>query len=333
MSYETFRTDVLTGLADLVPQHLLDDVMNVIDIASQQYDFQRKEVALTVYRDVPDTVKMYIASKAIQNLSKGTLQNYYNMLCNFFRAVHKPFDAITTNDIRTYLFAYKQTRKICDRTLEQIRIYLNSFFTWCVDEGMLVKNPVSRISAIKFQQNQRHVLSPLELEKMRFSCSSLREKAMLDTLYSSGLRVSELCALKICDVDLDNRTVHVLHGKGDKERTSYINAEAVISISAYLSSRTDDSPYMFVNLYGEKHSIQKRTVEEEIFRIAQRAGLDADIITPHCLRHTFATTLIRNGCPVEHVQRMLGHAKLSTTMIYARIDDDDVRRNHERCAI
>ena len=333
MSYELFRTDLFTSLMDILPQEKLAEVMNAVDVAAQGYEFERKNTSLTVFLPIPEPLKMYIASKATENLSKATLKNYYYLLVKFFSYVKKPFDSITTNDVRNFLLAYKASRQISDRTLEQIRVYIHCFYDWCVNEGLLFRNPVNLIHAIRYQAKERYVISPLELERMRFNCVTLREKAIIDVLYSSGLRVTELCRLKKEDIDLGARTIHVKQGKGNKDRTTYINAEAVISLTAYLNSRSDTCPYVIVNINGEKHMVNKRTIESEVRKVAERAGLSTEKISPHNFRHTFATTLIRNGCPIEHVQKMLGHSKLSTTMIYARIDDEDVRRNHERCAI
>ena len=335
MSYELFRTDVLTQLSCVLQPNLLEKVMNVLDQSAQQYDFKRKEVALTTYQVVPEPVQMYLAAKATENLSKGTLRNYLYLLNDFFHTLCKPIAEITTNDVRLYLFNYKQKHNISERTLEQKRIYLNCFFEWCINnlEETITKNPVSKISTIHFHEKQREAATQSELERMRFACKTYREKAIIDVLYSTGCRVSELCQLKTEDINWNNRSVHILHGKNDKERITYLNAEAMISLQAYLNSRKDISPYVFVASKGfQKGRMGKRAIEVEVKNIVERAGITKNI-TPHTLRHTFATTLLRNGCPVEHIQKMLGHAKLSTTMIYAKVDDEDVRRNHEKYAI
>lgn len=333
MSYELFRNDVYNELSKQLSACQLETVLKTIDKIALEYNFSKAETALTVVNNIPAAVKYYIASKATENLSHGTLTNYYNMLKNFFSTLQKRLEDINSNDIRTYLTWYQQQRNISDRTKEQMRIYLNGFFDWCVNEDMLVKNPVTRVHAIKFNQKERYVVSQMELEKMRFACNTKREKAIIDILVSSGLRVTELCDLKKQDIDWDTKSVHVRHGKGDKERVTYINAEAVISVSAYLDDRNDNSPYIIVNERGEqKRRLGKKTIETIVQNIAQRAGV-SEKVNPHNLRHTFATNMIRNGCPVEHVQKMLGHTKISTTMIYTRINDEDVRRNHERCSI
>ena len=224
-------------------------------------------------------------------------------------------------------------RNQCDRTKNQNKIYLNSFFEWLLNEGYINKNPVRNMKAIKYHETRRYVLSTLEVEMMRCACETLRERAVFDVLYSSGLRVSELCSLKKQDVDFENREIHVRHGKGDKERITYFNASAVMSLRAYLNSREDTSDYVIVGLRGERKMLDKRTIEEEIARVSERAGLSEKKIRPHNLRHTFATRMIANGCPVEIVQMMLGHSKISTTMIYAHIAQNDIKVSYEKYAV
>ena len=335
MSYELFRTDVLTQLNGILQPRMLEQVLNVLDQASQQYEIKRKEVALTVYTAIPEPVKMYLAAKATENLAKGTLRNYLYLLKDFFGTVSKPIEQITTNDVRLYLFNYRNKKNVLDRTLEQKRVYLKCFFDWCVDnlDDKITKNPVNKISTIRFHEKKMEPATLAELERIRFACNTIREKALIDVLYSTGCRVSELCQLQTNDICWDTRTVHIIHGKNDKERVTYLNAEAMISLQAYLNSRKDISPYLFAPIKRVANGkIGKRAVEVEVHNIVERAGITKNI-TPHTFRRTLATTLLRNGCPVEHIQKILGHAKLSTTMIYAKIDDDDVRRNHERYAI
>ena len=106
-----------------------------------------------------------------------------------------------------------------------------------------------------------------------------------------------------------------------------------MSLRAYLNSREDTSDYVIVGLRGERKMLDKRTIEEEIARVAERAGLSEKKIRPHNLRHTFATRMIANGCPVEIVQMMLGHSKISTTMIYAHIAQNDIKVSYEKYAV
>ena len=334
MSYELFRNDFIEKLANNFTEEQMDSILYCMDQASVMYDFARKEVSLSVYGGIPDVVKLYITARATENLKKGTLVNYYNLLKNFFLLVRKPYDEINSTDIRLFLQNYQLMKKHSDRTKNQNKVYLNAFFTWLYNENMINRNPVSSLKPIKYHEGKRYSLSVLEAEKMRYACKTLRERVIFDILYSSGVRVSELCDLLRSDVNIENRSVRIRHGKGDKERMTYINPVAALSLQSYLASRTDDSPYLIVNERGkEKSKITKRTIENEIKKISERAGLINKNIRPHNLRHTFASVMIKNGCPVEMVQQLLGHSKISTTMIYTHLDQEDVRRSYERYAV
>lgn len=334
MLYEAFRADMYGVLSPIVSQEELYNILEAIDSVAVKYSFSKKAVELSVVNGDPDILVEYIASKATENLKKQTLYNYYLYLKNMFLTIGKDYDKIEATDIRLYLTWYKNQHGISDRTKEQVRVYINSFYKWCMDEGKINRNPCVKINPIKYHKNQRYIIKQDELELIRFNCQTLREKAIVDILFASGLRVTELCDLKIEDINWTFKSIHVKHGKGDKERTTFFNSEALISLKAYLNSRTDDCPYVIVNERGkEKHRIGKKAIELEIHQVSDRAGLSTKKINPHNFRHTLATYLIGKGCPVEYVQMILGHSKISTTMIYARISEEEVRRNYERYSI
>lgn len=334
MSYELFRIEMITGLTPLLAEEKMKDVVNVIDNIALSYDFSKKEMSLSVVGVVPEVVKMFVAAKATQRLAQDTLQNYYLNLKNFFSAVCKPVDRIDSNDIRAYLFNYQKIRGISDRTLDEIRIELNTFFEWCVNNINLASNPCKNVDPIRYYAKQREIYKPNELELARANCRTIREKAIIDLLYSSGIRVTELCNLKITDINLYTMELTVRCGKGKKDRITYINAEAAVSFKMYLNTRTDNCEYAIVNIRGkEKHRIGKKSIERVVKNVSSRAGIDPGKSKPHNLRHTFATTLLQNGCPIQHVQRMLGHSKISTTMIYTTICDNDVRQSYNKCSM
>ena len=334
MSYEFFRTDVLSNLSGVLPEDLIPPAINAVDRTAVGYEFSPRNVSLIVVDGIPEPLRIYIATRATEKLSKETLRNYFYTLRTFFLYVAKDLDRITANDIRCFLFDYQRRTGISDRTLDSKLGQINTFFDWCVKEDILVTNPCAKVLRIKYYAEPRNPLDPVELEMMRQSCTCRREKAIVDLLFSTGLRVSELCALKFEDIDLHERSVRVMHGKGNKYRMTYMNAEAVVSLRMYMAERIDNCPFVIVNKRGqEKHRLTKKAIEEEIKRICQRAEINSKKAHPHNLRHTFATVMIRNGAPVQHVQKLLGHTKLETTMIYAKDNQDDIKRTHERCAV
>ena len=339
MSYETFRNEVLLNMAaDEMPVEQIVPAIHAVDKAATKYDVVRKETGLTVINGVPEVLKHYIGTRATENLSPDTLKNYFYTLRDFFMTVNRPVSKVTANDIRCYLYDYKKKNNVSDRTLEQKRLTIKNFYAWCLREDVyddLKKNPCETVSTIKYYAKPREPFTMSELETIRVCCEDVRERAIVDILVSAGLRVTELCDLKKDDIDLIERTVKVRHGKGNKFRMTYISAETVVSLRRYFNTRTDSCPYVFVNKRGsEKHQIHKKVIEQIFANICVRAGIeDPDRRHPHNLRHTFATVMLQNGAPIQHVQKMLGHAKLETTLVYAKDNLQDIKRTHERCAV
>lgn len=331
MSYESFRADMASRLQPLIPDPLqLQAVLFAIDDAASSYQISRNTTALIVYEEIPDAVRLYIAAKSVENVARGTLSNYYHALRHLFAAMHYPLEKITTNDIRLYLHQYKQTRNVKDATLDGLRVIFNGFFEWCLDEGIISKNPVRRISPIRQPDPQRLPLNALELEKVRSVCQTLREKALVDFLYSTACRVSECCAMNRENVNFTDHTVRIEHGKGDKARTTFLNAEAEISLQAYLAVRQDDNPALFVSSRGKHGRLGVKAIQNEVAKIVARADISVHV-TPHIFRHTAASLALQRGMPVEQVQRFLGHAKIQTTLRYAKVLDADVKASHQRC--
>ena len=329
MNYETFRAEVIMKMQENGIGDMSERMTAILDSLADKYDFTTKQTQLSVVNGIPEIVKIYIASRSVENLSKNTLTHYYGILSHFFDGVKKPFTAITPNDIRFYLFNYKDQHNVKDSTLESIRVVLNGFFKWLYEEEYITKNPVRRISPIKFQYEERQPLNEIELERIRANCKTLRQKAMVDFFFSTGCRVSEASNLLIDDVNFQMKEIAIRHGKGDKFRISYLNAESIVSLKEYLLSRTDNNPYLFVS-YDRPHSqLKKKSFENEIINIAKRAGITKKV-TPHTFRHTAATFALRHGMNIEEVQRFLGHSKINTTMIYAKVSAESVKASHQR---
>ena len=201
-------------------------------------------------------------------------------------------------------------------------------------ESIVTINPVKRIATIKVEDSPRHAMQRTELEYLRNACLSLRDKALVDFLYSTGGRVSEVCNARITDINWEKKSVSIRHGKGNKSRLTYLNPEAEVSLKAYLASRSDSSPYIFTRIRGRSDKpLSPKAIQEAIGKIVLNSSRDFSVhITPHIFRHTIATVALRNGMPLEQVQRFLGHSKPETTLIYAEVSDDDVRRSHSMYA-
>ena len=327
-AYERFRTVLTMNLCNAVQDPaVLQAVLTAVDLSMADYDISTKATDIIPATGTPEVVRLYLASKAIASLSMKTLRIYRYKLENFFRDVPKSYMDITPNDIRMYLYQYKAAHNGSDSYMDNIRITLNSFFQWLVDNEYLQRNPCAKVDKIKYQPKRRKAMSPYDLEYIRRNTADIREKALIDFFYSTGMRVGECAAVQLTDIDWSNRSVLIRHGKGGKERMVYFNAEAEVSLKEYLGTRTDDCPGLFVSVRRPFHQIGAHALENIIKKVAKRTGVEA---YPHKLRHTFATAGIHSGMPLEKLQLLLGHAKPETTMIYADQDRTDVQNAYSK---
>lgn len=326
--YENFRTVLTMNLCTVVSDSVvLNDVLRMVDISMNDFDISKKSLEIIPVNDMTPIIKCYLASKSIANLSKGTVKQYKYKLVDFFSSVGKSYIDITTNDIRIYLYNFKISRNASDSYVDNVRITLNSFFSWLVENEYLQRNPCSKVDKIKYQQKRREPLTPYQLEKIRWDAKDVREKALIDIFYSTGCRVSECADIRLSDINWEQRSIHIRHGKGDKERTVFFNAEAEVAMKAYLNTRSDNTDALFVSTKSPHQPLQSHALENIIKKVSKCAGIH---VYPHKLRHTFATASLHGGMSLEKLQALMGHSKPETTLIYAKQDQKDLQIEHQR---
>jgi len=184
-----------------------------------------------------------------------------------------------------------------------------------------------RIHKIKTKQPVKEVISDEAIEKLRDSCVCARDLAMIDLLYSTGIRVGELVNLNIDDVNFEDREC-VVFGKGDKERKVYFDAKAKLHLQNYIDERTDNNPALFVTLDAPHDRLKISGVEIRVRELGRSQNLSK--IHPHKFRRTMATRAIDKGMPIEQVQKILGHSQIDTTMQYAIVNQNNVKSSHQR---
>ena len=330
MMYEHFRNDFMMKLAQRYNRDQVTEITAMLDSVAIDYDISLKSTELVVWEDaIPKEVNIYIASKRLEGLAETSIENYYGQLRVFFEELRKPVEDVTTNDIRMYLATHKARNKVSDRTLDKYRQQLNAFFTWCTNEEYIVKNPCKNIKEIKYEVKPRKALTRCQLEQLRRMIHDPRERAILDVLFSTGCRVSELVNIKFTDVDMENRTIHIV-GKGSKHNTTFINDVAYLSIKEYLLSRKGDSEYLFVRERSPYGKLSTRSVEHIFSKYQKALGCE---LSPHIIRHTMATLSLKAGAKVTEIQSMLGHASVATTQIYAETLQEDVKIAHQRYVV
>lgn len=323
--YEHFRNKLATELSKTYTNADIWKILAYVDKVAYDYDITEKSTEIMCIEDVfPPIAKTYIAVKSLEGLSGASINLYENRLRIFFEMVGKQPQDVTTNDIRIYLATYKAQRGVSDRTLDKYRQILDSFFKWAVDEEYMTKNPCRNIKAIKYEVKPRRSLSRIQLEELRRACRTKRERAIIDTLFSTGCRVAELVNMKKSDVNPDGESIQIV-GKGKKHNTVYLNSNAILSLNEYFSERQDSSEYLFVSEYRPHNQMSTRLVESILSDLSQIIGFK---VTPHVIRHTTATLGLQSGMKITEVQKMLGHASVNTTQIYAETSQEDVRTAH-----
>lgn len=327
--YEHFRNTLIAELTPHFDNVTLDRIIKTVDKVAADYTVKERDTALAVIGDMPQVAKLYLASKRLEGLSEDTLKNYAGRLRAFFDDVQIPPQDIKTNEVRLFLVQYQMRTKISDRTLDKFRQVLNGFFDWCVNEEYITKNPCKNIKEIKYEVEPRHALTRFQLERLRRACKNKRDLAIVDVLYSTGCRVRELVNMRFCDYDSTDNSIEII-GKGKKHNTVYLNTNAQISLGEYLKERKGDSEYIFVSDRAPHGQLSTRNIQHIIGVLGNELNYK---LSPHIIRHTSATLALQSGMPITQVQKMLGHASVSTTQIYAETSQDDVAVSHKRYVI
>ena len=272
-----------------------------------------------------DILQAFINAKTVEGRSQKTINRYSYILEKFINAIGVPVSKMTSEQIRAYLVAEKD-RGVSGRSLEGLRQVLSSFFGWSQKEGMLVKNPMGNIGAIKYKKEIKTPFSELELDLIKWHCKDKRDRAIVYFLEASGCRVGEVCGLKRNSIDFQNREVKVL-GKGNKERFVPLTELAIATVQAYLSSRTDDYDGLFV---GQNGNLTEQGMRSILKCIESRSGVPN--IHPHRFRRTLATKLIDRGMSIQEVAYILGHSNINTTMTYVFVDKTNVKNAYDKYA-
>lgn len=270
-----------------------------------------------------------------KNYSRHTLLNYRIDLRDFtaFYSGQEPA-SIGYLEIRKYL-AFLKEKKLTSRSVARRLSCLRSFFNFLCREGLVKHNPVSGVSTPRLDRHLPEFLTEEEVGRLfdsvpaaekKNETARLRDKAILEVFYSTGMRISELSGLKLAAVDFIGGIVKVL-GKGRKERIVPIGEPALLALNAYLEKRGSLRQEVFLNLKGGP--ITARGVRMAVDRYFRLAGMKKGV-SPHTLRHSFATHLLNRGADLRSVQELLGHANLSTTQIYTHLTTERLKAVYDK---
>ena len=272
-------------------------------------------------------LQMFLDAKKIEGCSERTIQYYRVTVEHMLSCIETEVRKITTEEIRAYLADYQRLNSCSNVTIDNIRRNISSFFSWLEEEDYVLKSPMRRIHKIKTKTVVKNVITDEGIEKLRDNCEEIRDLAIIDLLYSTGIRVGELVNLNIDDIDLEGREC-VVYGKGDKERKVYFDAKAKVHFKEYIERRTDQNEALFVTLDAPHDRLKISGVEIRLRKLGRR--LDLERIHPHKFRRTMATRAIDKGMPIEQVQKILGHSQIDTTMQYAMVNQSNVKTSHQK---
>ena len=273
-----------------------------------------------------DLLDAYLSALSVQGRSPKTIERYRYVISRAKQAISVPTRSITVYHLRRYL-ADEKARGISDRTLEGTRQVFSGYFNWLQREGLINTNPTSNLGAIKYLKKQKDVYSDVDLERLKFGCKTLRDRAIIYFLLATGCRISEMTQLNREDINLTSMECTVL-GKGNKERTVYLDPVSAMTLANYLSQRKDNHEALFVGRGTER--ITPHGVRKMLRQLGETAHVQH--VHPHKFRRTRATALIRHGMPIQEVAAILGHDKLDTSMAYVVSDKADIKASYRKYA-
>lgn len=296
---------------------------------------------MTISRAVKDYLRFLATARGA---SAHTVKNYSHYLNSFQSWAEsnklEKIDQLTGEDVIDYQLVLLDTDgvKRSRATVNYYLIALRSLLKYLIGRDLTVLPP-EKVTLSKVPGRQIHFLSPEEMGEMIKSVvlkdiSDFRDRAIIAVLFSTGLRISELLGLKRNQINLATGEFSV-RGKGGKVRPVFLSEEALDELGEYIDQRADTNPFIFVRhhknsqLDSTKAPLSSRTVQRSIRAIARRAGITKPI-SPHKIRHSYATDLLRNGADLRSVQALLGHSSITTTQIYTHVTDKSLKDIHQR---
>lgn len=322
---EKFRLELLAMISKFADEETITLLDGCIITLFKKYDIVEKNTELAVLDNMNEKIiNIYRASLRLEGRSESTIYQYTDSIRHTLDDLgNKSILDITTNDIRWSLSLYQQ--KVKNTTANNRRKNLSAFFRWLTIEEIIPKNPMLRIGEIKSGYVAKKPFTDEEVERLLNNSGSLKNRALLEFMFSTGCRVSEVQNANREDIDFKTGECTVI-GKGNKERIVYISERSMYYIKEYIMSRKDNLEPLFINDHGTRMS--KESIRQRLHKIGDAANVTN--VHPHRCRRTMATELARKGVPIQYVQQILGHAKLDTTMIYCICDKKNVRNEFNK---
>ncbi|WP_088187532.1 site-specific tyrosine recombinase/integron integrase [Desulfosporosinus sp. FKA] len=323
---------ILSSTAEILLKQIIDiyskenshELRESLSSILSQYDIKPAMIP-NGHPDLKQKINLFLDGKRLEGLSSSTLNDYALELKIFAQYIHKATNDITTGDIRGYLGEFEHLKP---SSLSKKLSVLKSMLGWLASEDIIRKDPTAKIKPPKKEQRVPKALTIEELEMIRESCITPRERALIEVYYATGARLSEVQRLNREDIDWQTMSARVI-GKGNKERTVYFSFKASYHLKKYLMRRLDEVPALFTTERQPFRRLSNRGIQRAIGIIAARSGVKKNV-HPHIFRHTFATLMLNNGADLVAVQGLLGHTDPATTQIYAQITDEKRKQAYKQ---
>ena len=315
-----------TMLSSVYDAAQISVISNTALKALSDYEISERCTELAPLDDFNERIlKRFRACLLIEGKAESTAKQYIRSCKKLDDKIHKRYDEIDVYDLRYYL-ALETDRGLSKQTVENQRANLSAFFSWLTNEDIITKNPFRQISTIKCDKKVRKIFSDVELDALRSACQKSKERAILEVLLSTGIRVDELASMEVCDIDRNTLSVHVKHGKGSKERITYISEVAMKHLMTYLNGRKEAGSSLLYNKFHKPLSTDG--IRHILNTVADRAGVES--VHPHRFRRTFATIMYKRGMPIQEIQALLGHSNINTTTLYIQMDDTLLQASYKK---
>ncbi|MFX0124788.1 MAG: site-specific tyrosine recombinase/integron integrase [Candidatus Hodarchaeota archaeon] len=261
--------------------------------------------------------------------SPKTIREYSYDLKMFERFIYeKPLEETTTMDLRRFLIYLKRDKNYAARSLHRKICSLKSFFKFLKKEGLITANPTETIESPKIPKSLPKTITVEETLKLLTAPDNPRDKAILYMLYGTGMRVSELSNLNIEQIDLKDKIIHVVGGKGGKDRIIPLPNGIIKILEDYIKAREGAQDSTFIlNRSGRR--LTPRSIQRIVKKYKNAVNFSDKTLTPHTLRHAFATHLLSNAVDIRVIQELLGHASLSTTQLYTHVSLEHLRKSYD----
>jgi len=320
---ELLISEIAGFISELVPINVEQTKSQLSEIVTKYHVTQVEDEE--IHPDLTEKIQLFLSTKKLEGLSTSTLEGYKLDLRIFAEHVKKKAENVTAADIRVYLGKFEHLKM---STIGKKLSVLKSFFSWLAGEEIIQRDPTVKLKPPKTEKRLGKALSIEELEMLREACVTVRQRAFIEVLYATGCRLSEVHQLNISDIDFQEKSCRVV-GKGNKEREVYFSYKAMYHLKKYLTAREDECKALMVTVRKPHRRLTKRGIQREVAKIAKNAGLE-NKVSPHVMRHTFATLTLNNGAELVAVQELLGHSNPDTTLRYARITEERKREQHKK---